>query len=243
VSFFASRSPEVLYFITPPKLAEYAKRPLDFPKLVALTIDDGPYPSTPNLLKCLSSHSVRSTLFLIGSHVEKYNTTTIDSYPHKSLLDWIRRDGHEIGNHTMSLRSSISLTLPQLEDEIIRNERLLSLPPGNNSSQQKLFRPGSGFYNTGMLSLAKKLGYRVVLGDVYPHDPLISSSYINSRLILSRVQPGSIIILHDRPYTPKTLDIVLPTLKQMGYEVTTVGEMVRRYLLAEKQLESLSSYG
>ena len=60
-------------------------------KKVALTFDDGPDDVyTPRILDVLSKYKVRATFFLIGSAAQK----------HRDVVQRIRREGHEIGNHT-----------------------------------------------------------------------------------------------------------------------------------------------
>jgi peptidoglycan/xylan/chitin deacetylase (PgdA/CDA1 family) len=80
-----------------------------------------------------------------------------------------------------------------------------------------------------MRNLVSKLGYRLVLGDVYPHDPQVPFASLNARHILSLVKPGSIIICHDRrEWTVPMLREVLPELKRRGYGVVTVSELLQK---------------
>ena len=57
--------------------------------LVALTFDDGPSESTPELLDVLDSLGIRATFFLVGRHVRRL----------PAVARKIRAAGHEIGNH------------------------------------------------------------------------------------------------------------------------------------------------
>jgi peptidoglycan/xylan/chitin deacetylase (PgdA/CDA1 family) len=79
-----------------------------------------------------------------------------------------------------------------------------------------------------MRALLHRLGYRLVLGDVYPHDPQVPFWKINAKHILSMVQPGSIIACHDRrEWTAPMLQKVLPELTRRGYRVVTVSELLK----------------
>lgn len=92
----------------------------------------------------------------------------------------------------------------------------------------KYFRPGSGFFSGRMRSMLGRLGYRLVLGDIYPHDPQIHLWNVNARHILSMLQPGSIIICHDRrSWTVPMLQKVLPEIRRRGYRVATVTELLK----------------
>ena len=61
------------------------------PMYLALTFDDGPSPQyTPRLLDGLKQRGVHATFFLIGQQVQDY----------PELVQRIRAEGHQIGNHT-----------------------------------------------------------------------------------------------------------------------------------------------
>jgi len=98
------------------------------------------------------------------------------------------------------------------------------------------FRPGSGFFNSKMRSSLAKLGYKLVLGDVYPHDPQIHNPNVNARHVLSMARTGSVIICHDRrPWTAPMLDTVLEELvNKRGYTVTTISKLLEEGEKAKK---------
>ncbi|KAL5341674.1 hypothetical protein BJX70DRAFT_43110 [Aspergillus crustosus] len=92
----------------------------------------------------------------------------------------------------------------------------------------RYFRPGSGFFTDRMRALVQREGFRLVLGNVYPHDPQINVPWVNAAHVLSMVRPGSIIIVHDRrPWTAPMLATVLPELKRRGYRVGTVSDLLK----------------
>jgi peptidoglycan/xylan/chitin deacetylase (PgdA/CDA1 family) len=59
---------------------------------VALTFDDGPWPTTPTVLKALADQCLRATFFPIGKHA---------TY-HPEILRQVVAAGHTIGSHTWS---------------------------------------------------------------------------------------------------------------------------------------------
>ena len=61
-------------------------------KEVVLTFDDGPWPTTPAVLKALADECVRATFFPIGKHATYY----------PEIIKQIHADGHSIGSHTWS---------------------------------------------------------------------------------------------------------------------------------------------
>ncbi|KAJ3055296.1 hypothetical protein HK097_010953 [Rhizophlyctis rosea] len=110
-----------------------------------------------------------------------------------------------------------------------RSSAMVKLEAGESllkTKKFKWFRPGSGFFSSQMVETAERHGYRTVLGCVYPHDPQVRHSGVNAWHVLRGVHPGAVIVLHDcRRWTIDTLKIVLPTLVERGYLVTTISEV------------------
>src|SRR5215203_5163327 len=61
-------------------------------KEVVLTFDDGPWPTTPAVLKALAAECVRAIFFPIGKHATYY----------PEILRQVAAGGHSIGSHTWS---------------------------------------------------------------------------------------------------------------------------------------------
>ncbi|KAG1675442.1 hypothetical protein FOA52_001741 [Chlamydomonas sp. UWO 241] len=193
------------------------------PKLVALTIDDGPSCEvTPPLLRLLRRHGAHATMFVIGSEGE--------GGAGRQLLQAAVAEGHELGNHTWTDRPSIRVPLDELRHEIAAVEDLIEgayEACGVQRPAKRWFRPGCGWFSSGMVQAARAMGMRTALGDVFPHDPWVSIASLNAAIVLWRVRPGSVIVLHDaRPWLIPTLDTVLPELRRRGYKVVTLSELV-----------------
>ncbi|MBD3418629.1 MAG: polysaccharide deacetylase family protein [Chitinivibrionales bacterium] len=113
---------------TPKNVTSYRGFPLTFDngpvekKLVALTFDGGSHTNAAlPILDTLKSRRIPATMFLTGRFIRKY----------PSIVERILRDGHVIGNHTMShphLTSWASdhthTTLPDITKEVICRELL-----------------------------------------------------------------------------------------------------------------------
>lgn len=209
IRYFQHRWPDVLWH-TPTKQ-----------KIVALTIDDAPSEYTEEIMEILKANNVTATFFVIGSQVDS----------RESILRDAVRNGFELGNHAMHDEPSRSLSDSELSKQIsVVQAHIAAAYDSANIPQPKAryFRPGSGFFTTQMRALTQKLGYLIVLGGVYPHDPQIPYSNVNARHILSMVRPGAIIICHDRrPWTAPMLRRVLPELTKRGYRVVTVSELLK----------------
>jgi peptidoglycan/xylan/chitin deacetylase (PgdA/CDA1 family) len=184
-------------------------------KAVALTIDDGPdAATTPEILRVLERNGAHATFFIITGRVPG----------NEELLRRIVAEGHELGNHLVRDEPSLKLPAAEFERQLVESHDVLS-----RFATMRWFRPGSGKYDARMLATLEAHGYRCALGSVYPFDPQIRWSWFSKRFILSNVQPGSVVILHDWDSkgrrTVKTLSNVLPELAKRGFRVVTLTEL------------------
>ncbi|KAL6720690.1 hypothetical protein ACLMJK_002615 [Lecanora helva] len=166
-------------------------------------------------MEILSVNGATASFFIIGSQVSGKEET----------LEKLIRSGNELGNHAMNDEPSRSLSDATLADQIHNVETLLdkAYTAIDAGHPPKYFRPGSGFFTERMRKQLSELGYQLVLGSIYPHDPQISYWRMNAKHILSMVRPGAIIIIHDRrSWTAPMLRVVLPELRRRGYLITTV---------------------
>ncbi|EED19853.1 polysaccharide deacetylase (NodB), putative [Talaromyces stipitatus ATCC 10500] len=210
--------PDVLWQVSTPE------------KVIALTIDDGPSIYTAEILEILEANHATATFFIIGSHVSKLKDDR------DKILQGLIRGGNELGNHGMYDEPACRLPDDELVsqinavDKVIQNayEAVNTVPMDSNNTLPRYYRPGSGWYTTRMRNIVSRLRYKLVLGDVYPHDPQIPFAKVNAAHILRMARPGGIIICHDgRPWTLPMLRSVLPELKRRGYKVVHVTELLR----------------
>eukprot|EP00483_Globobulimina_turgida_P013722 UN13748 len=139
-------------------------------------------------------------------------------------------EGHEVGNHMMYDQPSIQLDEQKFRRHIFAVQSKIDSIYSRSKSHPRLnkwFRPGSGMFNSQMLSTLKELGYRLVLGNVYPSDPQLPYVKLVKAHVISRARPGAIIILHDLKHTPQALRDILHELSDnQGYEFVTLSELV-----------------
>lgn len=75
---------------------------------VVLTFDDGPWVTTPKVLKALADNCVKATFFIIGKHA---------TY-HPNILKDVEAAGHTIGAHTWSHMNLEKKSFDQAKEEI-----------------------------------------------------------------------------------------------------------------------------
>lgn len=186
-------------------------------KVVALTIDDGPSDQTEEILSALEASDARATFFLIGTRMERRPDVV------RRIVD----AGHEVGNHTMEETPSILLGRAEFAQQLRETDLLLS-----RYADPYWFRPGSGWYNEAMLAEARDAGYRIVLASMWPVDAYVPWTPFVAEYVRRHARPGAILVLHEGKgrgkRTAAILRRILPELQQEGYEITTVGELLRQ---------------
>src|SRR4029079_808599 len=73
---------------------------------VVLTFDDGPWPTTPAVLKALAAECVKAIFFPIGKHATYY----------PEILRQVAAAGHSIGSHTWSHKDLTSMATKNPEE-------------------------------------------------------------------------------------------------------------------------------
>ena len=186
---------------------------------IAITFDDGPHPKkTREILEILKKFNVKSTFFVVGVNVKNYPET----------IDLIVSDGHEIGNHTFSHSVLKAKSLQEIKKELFDTEMVLK---EHNVSSVELLRPPCGLYDDNLLKAAKDMDYKIVLWTVDTEDWAHKSLDDIVSNVLKNVHGGDIILFHDYTSgisnTVKSLEIIIPKLLDMGFELVTVSELLQ----------------
>lgn len=181
-------------------------------KKVALTFDDGPSPGyTEDLLDGLKERDVKATFFLIGQKAEA----------DPELVRRIALEGHVIGNHSYS---HINLGVLSDEDACMQISRTNQIICDITETTPQYLR--SPFGSTHK-NLDCKMDMIEVLWDVDPRDWDIQNTAKIVNRVVSKVQDGDIILLHDGYDTSTAAAIqIIDTLKAEGYEFVTVDELI-----------------
>lgn len=213
VGYMRNKYPDVLFEL-----------PAVTSKTMALSFDDAPSSHTREIAAVLEEFGAKATFFVIGSQVDSNS----DDGP--KMLRELVAAGHELGNHAMHDEPSHKLSDEELEKQInqVKEKLVDAYTAENQTLPNNYFRPGSGFFNYRMRSLLGNRGFRITLGSIYPHDPQMPYPEVNARHIVSMAHPGAIIICHDRrEWTAPMLKMLLPQLKEQGYKLVTITDLVK----------------
>ena len=199
---------------TVPDAAQNDAVTADAPKLIAFTFDDGPHRgSTDRLLDGLRERGAKGTFFLVGQEIDEA----------RDLVERMRDEGHQIGNHTWSHKRLDELSPDEIAQEIGKTDALLKTVAGEG---EYWLRPPYGFLRPGTENL---VGVPVVKWSVDPRDWESRNAPQIIRAVADAAQPGSIVLLHD--IYPTSVDAALQLIDALsadGYQFVTVEELLRR---------------
>lgn len=186
---------------------------------LALTFDDGPSSKNTNqVLDILKKYNVKATFFLLGENMVG-NETII-----RRIVD----EGHEIGLHTFSHPNFYKLNKDQIHNEIVKNiQTLKRIIPYN----PKYIRPPYGIVTEDFLNLMDLYQLKII---AWSNDSLDWKSSKSSddivNLALSKIHPGSIILMHDKSNnylcSRKALPRIIDKCLKLGYEFGTISEFI-----------------
>lgn len=195
-------------------------------KQVALTFDDGPGPTTPALLRYLSSNGVPATFFLVGKAIAE----------HPELVRKLSDAGFTLGAHSESHARLTSRTRAEQEREILASADRITRFTGH---AVRLFRPPYGAFDSKTLAVLRAKRMLMVLWSVDTRDyearrpaPIVSAALSGSR-------GGSIVLMHDgpgaRPHTLKAVRRIVTRLRSRGYRLVSLPKLLQDDLPPRRQ--------
>lgn len=171
----------------------------------------------PDILNTLKVYNVKATFFIVGAWAERYPDS----------VRRISEEGHDIANHSYSHSRMAGVDKQKIKNDIAKCTKVLEEITGKKCD---LFRPSYGEYDNNVIRAASELGLFSIQWNVDSLDwrPDISQAEILNR-INGNVKPGSIILLHnDTANTSKILPTIITSLKEKGYELVPVSELIMR---------------
>jgi polysaccharide deacetylase family sporulation protein PdaB len=169
---------------------------------------------TPTLLKILKENNIKTTFFLTGIWVKEY----------PEMVKAIADAGHELGNHSLTHPHCNTLSEEEFIKELKDNEEMIYKL---TKKRTRLFRPPFGEYDNNNIKAARKNGYEVIQWSVDSLDwQELGTEAVVDR-ILKNAHPGAIMLFHNNAkYTPEALPIILKKLKEDGYKIVPVSDLL-----------------
>ena len=173
---------------------------------------------TDELLRILKENDVKATFFLCGYWVEKY----------PEEVKKIAAEGHDLGNHSATHPHMSRISSEEIAQELQKcHENVKKL----TGEEMELFRPPFGEYDNHVIETAEQNGYYTIQWDVDSLDWKEQGAEVEIRQVLEHkhLGNGSIILFHnDAKYTPKVLDTILKGIKEKGFEIVPISQLIHR---------------
>jgi peptidoglycan/xylan/chitin deacetylase (PgdA/CDA1 family) len=190
-------------------------------RAVALTFDDGPSESTPEILEILGTYGVTATFFQCGANVERL----------PQIAREVAAGGHEVGNHTYSHPYLFLRSPDAIEAELWRAQESIASHTGVRPCW---FRAPYGARWFGLGRAQRKMQLTGVMWSAIGYDWNRRASEVVARMAAS-ASNGAILCLHDgrelraKPDVRATVETVrrlVPLLLDRGYKFETIGRLL-----------------
>jgi len=198
----------------PMKLEEtiYLERAADpTKKMIALTFDDGPNtPNTQRIVEILKANNAVATFFELGYRMEQ----------NSSKMEMIINNDNQIGNHSFNHKIYTKITTAEMMDQIDSTNALMKQIVNTTAT---VVRPPNGSMND---SVRQNIGYPMILWNVDSKDWESRNKDAIVKAVLSNLDDGDIIVMHDIYSTSAdAIEVLVPELIKQGYQLVTIQEM------------------
>lgn len=169
---------------------------------------------TEDILNILDQYQVKSTFFITGEWAQTYPETV------KAIAD----RGHDVCNYSDTHPHMTQLSREEQIQEILSCGEKLK---GITGLSPILFRAPYGDYDKGVVETVNDLGMYCIQWDVDSLDWQSTSPEEMKNRMLSQVQPGSIVLLHNgAEATVYTLPAAIGAIQSQGYQIVPVSQLL-----------------
>jgi probable sporulation protein (polysaccharide deacetylase family) len=166
-----------------------------------------------DILATLKKYKVSASFFLEGNWVKK----------NPELAKMIVSAGHEVGNHSYSHPDMKRLTAGQTREQMVKTNEVIEAATGKIS---EWFAPPSGSYRDETITIAAELNMKTVMWTVDTVDWQKPSPETLINRVISKVDNGSMVLMHPTEATAKSLDRLISRIKEKNLKIGTVSELM-----------------
>lgn len=180
---------------------------------VMVTFDDGPHPDyTPEILDTLRDHEVTAVFCVVGEQAEKYPL----------IIQRIVNEGHVLCNHTYDHDGSLdSRSAAEIEQNLSRTRDAIDeAVPG---VAVPYFRQPFMHVTERVAAVSEPMGYEPLNWTIDTRDWSKPGADAIVSAVTDRLQPGSVILMHDgggdRTGTVEALPLILTAIKDADLSI------------------------
>jgi peptidoglycan/xylan/chitin deacetylase (PgdA/CDA1 family) len=175
---------------------------------VALTFDDGPDVYTEPILQLLRAYGVKATFFVLGSKVSRRPQTVRTAIA----------DGHLVENHTWDHPHLADLTPAEVDTQIVNTQQALVAA---GAPAPTMLRAPFNNLDDQVREAAARHGLKLAQWDIDTNDWRGRHAGDIVHTVVSRVRPGSVVLLHDGIQDPSNtlnaLPAIIEGIRSRGY--------------------------
>ena len=189
-------------------------------KMVGLTINvawGNEY--LPRILEILKKHDVKATFFLEGRWVKENLRFA------KMIVD----AKQEVGNHSYTHPNMKTLSSDEIRDQLQKTNRMIEVA---TNQKVRWFAPPSGSFRDEVVKIADDFQMGTIMWTVDTIDWKRPEPDVLLQRVMRKIHPGAIVLMHPTSSTAEALDTMIKKLKEQGYKVGNITE-----LLDEKRVD------
>lgn len=169
----------------------------------------------PEMLSIFEKENIKITFFVTGEWAKKNEKLLKNIYSHQ----------HEIGNHGYAHDDYGKLNYADNAKGIKECHEVL-----NNilNMECKYFAPPAGSFNDNTIKAAKDLNYDIIMWSIDTIDWREDSTedkIINR--VLTQAENSAIVLMHPTKETIKALPVIIQNLKEEGYNIVKVSQVIK----------------
>lgn len=182
----------------------------------------------PKMLKTLEEHDAKATFFFDGSWVKENG----------EIAKMIHEKGHEIGNHAYSHPNLQHKSHADTTEELQKTNDVIEATIG---VKPMWFAPPSGSFNQQTIDIANDLDMHTILWTVDTVDWKKPATDEMVKRILSKIDRGSMILMHPTKPTAEGLDDIIKGIQKKGFQIGTVSELMSEKRILEHANDDAST--
>lgn len=184
-------------------------------RAIALTINvDWGEDYIEPMLNIFEKENIKVTFFPTGKWAQKF----------PDMIKLMHKKGHEIGNHGYSHPHVDQLTKEENKQEILKTQKIIKELTGIETF---LFATPYGEKKQHVIEAAGELGYKTIFWTI---DTLDWQKHRTpediAKKVIENAQNAAIVLMHPTKNTTEALPIIIKALKEKGYELTTVSNII-----------------
>ncbi|MCU9593044.1 polysaccharide deacetylase family protein [Caldibacillus thermolactis] len=166
-----------------------------------------------SILATLKKHSVYATFFIEGRWAKE----------NPNFVRMIYEGGHEIGNHSYSHPDMKQLSAEKIKKQLHDTNEIIKATIGKTPT---LFAPPSGSYNDQVVKIAHDMNMETIMWSIDTIDWKDPPPQTLIQRVTKQLHNGAIILAHPTESTSKALDTLLTKIKDEGYRLGTISNLL-----------------